>query len=169
MMPEGEMSPALSEQERELYSLGEPEETNPYTWEYDLCSVTLGNFRYRKMSLVRDYAALLENDLNNPGFDAIFSLRPRVVDSAPVELPPLEERFAVLTCDPTQTSAIARARAGKSYIIQGPPGTGKSQTTANLIADYISRGQRVLFVCEKRAGLPESGRSRPGHRAPRSS
>src|SRR5262249_35144642 len=48
---------------------------------------------------------------------------------------------------------IARARTGKSYIIQGPPGTGKSQTIANLIADYVARGRRVLFVCEKRAAI----------------
>jgi len=28
------------------------------------------------------------------------------------------------------------------------PGTGKSQTITNLIADYVARGKRVLFVCE---------------------
>jgi predicted DNA-binding WGR domain protein len=153
MMPEVQASPVVSEQERELYALGEPEDANPYTWEFDLCNVTLGNFRYRKMSLVRDYAALLENGDNNPAFDAIFSLEPRKIDPAPVEALPLEERYPVLTCDPTQASAIARARTGKSYIIQGPPGTGKSQTIANLIADYVARGQRVLFVCEKRAAI----------------
>src|ERR1700704_6383040 len=46
-----------------------------------------------------------------------------------------------------------RAREGGSYIIQGPPGTGKSQTITNLIADYVARGKRVLFVCEKRAAI----------------
>ena len=55
--------------------------------------------------------------------------------------------------DPTQTSAIEEARAGTSYIIQGPPGTGKSQTITNLIADYVARGKRVLFVCEKCAAI----------------
>src|SRR5208337_2155571 len=45
------------------------------------------------------------------------------------------------------------ARQGTSYIIQGPPGTGKSQTITNLIADYVARGKRVLFVCEKRAAI----------------
>ena len=48
---------------------------------------------------------------------------------------------------------MARARTGASYIIQGPPGTGKSQTITNLIADYIARGKRVLFVCAKRAAI----------------
>jgi predicted DNA-binding WGR domain protein len=153
MVPQAEPAPSVSEQDRALYSLDGPVDTNPYTWEFDLCSVTLGNFRYRKMSLVRDYAALLENAHDHPAFDALFSVEPREIESTPIAIPPLEEQYPVLTCDPTQTAAIARARTGKSYIIQGPPGTGKSQTIANLIADYASRGQRILFVCEKRAAI----------------
>jgi hypothetical protein len=153
MAPEAEAAPPVAEQERQLYSLNESEASNPFLWEYDLCSVTLGNFRYRKMSLVRDYAALVDNGAGNVPFDAIFSLEPRTVRSTPITPPPLEDRYPVLTCDPTQTSALAWAWTGQSYIIQGPPGTGKSQTIANLIADYISRGQRVLFVCEKRAAI----------------
>jgi len=35
----------------------------------------------------------------------------------------------------------------------GPPGTGKSQTIANLIADRIAQGKKVLFVSEKMAAL----------------
>ena len=35
----------------------------------------------------------------------------------------------------------------------GPPGTGKSQTIANLIADHVARGQKVLFVSDKMAAL----------------
>ena len=38
-------------------------------------------------------------------------------------------------------------------VIQGPPGTGKSQTIANVIADAVARGKRVLFVSEKMAAL----------------
>src|SRR6185503_10684544 len=34
-----------------------------------------------------------------------------------------------------------------------PPGTGKSQTITNIIGDHLSRGQRVLFVCDKRTAL----------------
>ncbi|WP_333863485.1 AAA domain-containing protein [Chitinophaga sp.] len=48
---------------------------------------------------------------------------------------------------------MLQARKGESYIIQGPPGTGKSQTITNLIADFVARGKKVLFVCEKRAAL----------------
>ncbi|MFM9057497.1 MAG: AAA domain-containing protein, partial [Bacteroidota bacterium] len=38
-------------------------------------------------------------------------------------------------------------------VIQGPPGTGKSQVIANLIAELVARGKRVLFVAEKKAAL----------------
>lgn len=126
---------------------------NPYQWDLDLTTVTLGNFNYRKMSLVRDYNALIEADMPNPAFDRVFSLQPRAVDiEAPAPLP-LAEQWAVVAADATQTAAVALARTGTSYIIQGPPGTGKSQTITNLIADYVGRGQRVLFVCEKRAAI----------------
>ena len=143
----------LIEQERTLFTIEDEPEANPYTWEFDLCGVTLGNFKYRKMSLVRDYAALLESDTPIAAFDAIFSLAPRDVTGEAVETPPLEDRFHVVSCDPTQAGAIAQARGGRSYVIQGPPGTGKSQTITNLIADYVARGRRVLFVCEKRAAI----------------
>lgn len=151
--PQTPASAPVEAQERLLYTLEGESETNPYTWEFDLCSVTLGNFRYRKMSLVRDYSALLEQETANPGFDAIFSQAPReaAADAAPA--PPLEDRYDVVACDPTQAGAIAQARGGGSYVIQGPPGTGKSQTITNLIADYVAQGRRVLFVCEKRAAI----------------
>jgi hypothetical protein len=148
-----EPEPPVVEKERLLYHLQQGGEENPYLWNFDLCSVTLGNFKYRKMSLVRDYETLLGNPAANPAFDAMFSLSPR---SAERQLPPalpLEDRFHVVPSDPTQASAIEEARSGTSYIIQGPPGTGKSQTITNLIADYVAQGRRVLFVCEKRAAI----------------
>lgn len=140
---------------KDLYHLRDADHSrlNPYTWEFDLCNLTLGNFNYRKMSLVRDYANLLENDVASAAFDRIFSLDPRPTDDPPLPSLPVEDQHLVVVGDPTQVSAIARARRADSYIIQGPPGTGKSQTITNLIADYVARGKRVLFVCEKRAAI----------------
>src|SRR6185436_19277929 len=85
-------------------------------------------------------------------FDTVFSLSPKPIEEAPPALD-LADQHLIVSCDATQASAIARARTGASYIIQGPPGTGKSQTITNLLADYVARGQRVLFVCEKRAAI----------------
>jgi hypothetical protein len=127
---------------------------NPYTWDLDLCSVTLSNFNYRKMTLVRDYSQLIERNEPSDAFDRIFSLDARPVDSV---LDPhataVASGFCVVEADETQRAAIARSADGRSYIIQGPPGTGKSQTITNLISDFVSRGKRVLFVCEKRAAI----------------
>lgn len=143
----------VSEKDASLYALHESQGANPYAWDFDLCSLTLGNFNYRKMSLVRDYTQLLEGDLASTAFDTIFSLQPRPAENSEKPALPIEDQFLTVSCDPTQTSAIAHARDGRSYIIQGPPGTGKSQTITNLIADYAARGKRVLFVCEKRAAI----------------
>ncbi|WP_153555575.1 DUF4011 domain-containing protein [Roseimaritima sediminicola] len=59
----------------------------------------------------------------------------------------------ILDCDSSQLEAIAAARSGVSFVLDGPPGTGKSQTIANIIADALSVGRRVLFVSEKIAAL----------------
>ena len=116
--------------------------------------MTLGNFDYQKISLVRDYDSLLEEDVANRAFDALFSAEARPALPGPSSPPPLvDEQFPVVATDATQTATVVRARKGTSFIVQGPPGTGKSQTITNLIADYVARGKRVLFVCEKRAAI----------------
>lgn len=141
------------ESANEMFALRGTENRNPYSWDFDLCGITLGNFNYRKMTLVRDYSKLIETDMASDAFDTVFSLQPKAPEeTAPAALPPNEQHL-IVPCDATQASAIARARTGASYIIQGPPGTGKSQTITNLIADYVARGKRVLFVCEKRAAI----------------
>ena len=149
-----EPEPPAAEKERLLYHMQEGGEENPYVWNFDLCSVTLGNFKYRKMSLVRDYETLVGQARQATRRSTPrFRLMPRAAERQLPPAVPLEERYHVVPSDPTQASAIEEARAGTSYIIQGPPGTGKSQTITNLIADYVARGKRVLFVCEKRAAI----------------
>ena len=148
-----EPPPDVVETEKSFFHIRDASEDNPYLWNFDLCSLTLANFRYRRMSLVRDYEAIVDDGSLSPAFEGTFSLSPRPVGRELPPVPPLAERFDVVPCDPTQAIAIAEARRGVNYIIQGPPGTGKSQTITNLIADFVARGQRVLFVCEKRAAI----------------
>lgn len=127
---------------------------NPANWELDFCCVTLANLRYRRMSLGRDFDRLIDEDKANRAFDAAFDIKPGIAPrNWTGQAGLLQERFDVLPADPTQAAAVVHARSGDSYIIQGPPGTGKSQTIANLIADFVMRGKRVLFVCEKRAAV----------------
>ena len=59
----------------------------------------------------------------------------------------------VLNADSTQMIAIEKALRGESLVIRGPPGTGKSQTIANLIAEFIANGKKILFVSQKIAAL----------------
>jgi predicted DNA-binding WGR domain protein len=143
----------VAETERKTFSIVEDSLGNPYSWEFDLCSLTLANFNYRKMTLVRDYSQLISSDLPNAAFDRVFSLEPKAVEAPPIPVLPPSQQHLIIAADATQTGAIARARTGESFIIQGPPGTGKSQTITNLIADYVALGKRVLFVCEKRAAI----------------
>ncbi len=145
--------PAVVETEKQFFEIDAGAESNPYDWTFDLCNVTLANFKYRRMSLVRDYEELLENGESNPAFDAVFSLETRKIEKEIAQPLSLDDRYDVVPCDPTQAMAISEAVSGKNYIIQGPPGTGKSQTITNLIADFVARDKRVLFVCEKRAAI----------------
>ncbi len=135
-----------------MYTLRAEGDSNPYAWDLDLCSVTLANFNYRTLSLVRDYDALAAEPRPNPAFDEMFSAAPRDVPG-PGEAIPLAERYLVVPADGSQVTALSQARADDNFVIQGPPGTGKSQTITNLVADFVARGKRVLFVCQKRAAL----------------
>lgn len=150
--PTADEAGKVMETERQMFSLRDGHNQNPYSWDFDLCNLTIGNFNYRKMTLVRDFTKLIETDMASGAFDTVFSLTPKPPEVTP---PPLElvDQHLIIACDATQASAVARARTGASYIIQGPPGTGKSQTITNLIADYVAKGKRVLFVCEKRAAI----------------
>ncbi|TCJ16583.1 DUF4011 domain-containing protein [Flaviaesturariibacter flavus] len=125
---------------------------NPYHWDFDVCNVVLGNFNYKKMSLVRDYNLVAEEGIDHKVFEDLFSKHPKEAEGAAVVNDPAEW-YHVVSADPTQSKAVLQARTGKSYIIQGPPGTGKSQTITNLIADFLANNKTVLFICEKRAAL----------------
>lgn len=139
--------------ETTTYGLDTTGDANPYAWDVDLCALTVANFNYRTMSLVRDFNELLADGATSAAFDRVFSLEPRPLDPPRPRTLPLTERYLVLPADDSQVAAVARAREGTSFVIQGPPGTGKSQTITNLVADYVARGKRVLFVCQKRAAI----------------
>ncbi|ARU04589.1 DNA helicase [Comamonas serinivorans] len=66
---------------------------------------------------------------------------------------PPQAVFSPLPADSSQLSAVMAAAQGKDFVLIGPPGTGKSQTIANLIAQCLAEGKRVLFVAEKIAAL----------------
>lgn len=139
--------------DREFYTMDEGE-TNPFIWEFDTCNMVIGNFNYKKMSLVRDYNQVIDNELNSQVFDQLFAdLSQRNFKAETNSVNAFTKTYNVVASDPTQNKAVLLSEAGENYIIQGPPGTGKSQTIANLVANFVANGKKILFVCEKRAAL----------------
>ena len=122
----------------------------------------LANFQFAKMAMVEDLKKNSEVMKSSRIIAAIAghmaSRRELAEASVNIEPAQLDERpasddYLVLDADSTQQRAIVAVGKGQSCVVQGPPGTGKSQTIANLIAQSVGEGRRVLFVAEKRAAL----------------
>ncbi len=115
----------------------------------------LGLFPQAGSYLVPDYITLL-GDKSKLDLSSLFSGQ-NFDDSTPEFgfLSSLKEEQTVtpFKIDAFQENALKAIKSGKSLVIQGPPGTGKSQLISNVMADYASRGKRVLLVCQKRAAL----------------
>jgi very-short-patch-repair endonuclease len=125
-------------------------------------AVTLGNFAFQKMAMVKD---LQDRASDLPIHDLIAAIagdskaksdvNANQVDPDPREFDDIspENEFLVLDADSSQQRAISAVIADQSRVIHGPPGTGKSQTITNLIASLAASGRRVLFVAEKKAAI----------------
>ena len=125
----------------------------------------LGRFAFPKIAMWQDLGDHIQSIANNSICRSIagnISDDPQVAFGDPASVPdpsqlddavPPGEIKAILDCDSSQLEAIVAAKKGISFVLDGPPGTGKSQTIANIIADALSVGKRVLFVSEKVAAL----------------
>ncbi|WP_083450010.1 AAA domain-containing protein [Luteipulveratus mongoliensis] len=121
-------------------------------------SLVLGTFSYAKLPMVTDLTA--QGDAL-AAHDVIAALAgdPDAIEAVRAEAPErigesiLDDERLVLDADTSQQAVIEAVSAGSHLVVKGPPGTGKSQTIANLIATLAARGQRVLFVAEKRAAI----------------
>ena len=122
---------------------------------------TIGAFNFLTLLLIKDF----ENHLELYGEHPIIQI---LSGGKPSDLPELknipqakelddvvdpESVFEILDADSSQQEAIEAAKRGVSFVLQGPPGTGKSQTIANIIAEFMMAGKKVLFVSQKMAAL----------------
>ncbi len=123
----------------------------------------IGMFSFQKYVMYRD---LLDNEKTVAAHPLIRSLAEKrlteELSGDELEVPDfgqLDEvqspkaAFSILDSDATQRRCLEAARRGQSFVMHGPPGTGKSQTIANLVAEAIAAGKKILFVSEKAAAL----------------
>lgn len=133
-------------------------------WEVqDRCA--LGRFAFPKIAMWQDLGEHVDSVLVNAlcrsigGDETVPPQRSFGFSSPLPEAARLDDEVVpgeiktILDCDSSQLEAILAARRGVSFVLDGPPGTGKSQTIANIIADALSEGRRVLFVSEKVSAL----------------
>ncbi|WP_426489669.1 DUF3320 domain-containing protein [Hymenobacter sp. 102] len=138
-------------------------------WSVAADAITLSFFSFSKLMLYRDLdpttwptaeggtSALLAH----PAIRALLDQETGFTDAPPSvdegafldTESPAYELNQVLDADSSQLLALLAVQEGRNLIVQGPPGTGKSQTIANLLAEAIGAGKRVLFVAEKMAAL----------------
>ena len=136
-------------------------------WQVEENNIALGFFSFGKFILWRDLdpsiwpsgATLLDhpsiNSLLGPG-KSFRDSRPDFALNDKTFLdnePTVSNLHQVLDADSSQLLALVAVQEGRNLVIQGPPGTGKSQTIANLLAEAIGAGKKVLFVAEKMAAL----------------
>jgi hypothetical protein len=115
----------------------------------------LGVFPQAGSQLVPDYLKLIESE-SFADLEEFFSQR--MLDSGkPIEQwvsSVKEEKIHTpFPQDAYQEHTLRVVKDGRSVVVQGPPGTGKSQLIANLIADGIASGKKILMVCQKRVAL----------------
>ena len=138
-------------------------------WAVEPDAIALGFFSFSKLMLYRDLdpttwpgtAAGVSTLLAHPAIGALLGTETGFADAAPSvgetafldTESPAAELHQVLDADSSQLLALLAVQEGRNLVIQGPPGTGKSQTIANLLAEAIGAGKKVLFVAEKMAAL----------------
>lgn len=134
-------------------------------WVVSPNTITLGFFSFSKLMLYRDLdpaAWPAENQLlHHPSIQALLGPETGFTDAPPTldettfldTESPAHELHQVLDADSSQLLALLAVHEGRNLVVQGPPGTGKSQTIANLLAEAIGAGKKVLFVAEKMAAL----------------
>ncbi|PVD18073.1 hypothetical protein V512_014465 [Mesotoga sp. Brook.08.105.5.1] len=122
--------------------------------------VALGVFSFAKLAMYKDLENYEDMIFENSVLRTIAEGKPLIApDNEHDELPDLDVEndplncYQILDADSSQQEAILAVKSGQDLVIQGPPGTGKSQTIANIIAESLSQGKRVLFVSEKMAAL----------------
>lgn len=132
-------------------------------WTVERDDIQLGFFSFGKFMIYNDLdnskwpetKKPIKNNLLTQLFETGFSDSPLATDEhTHIDTETnADELFQVVDADSSQILTMLATHEGRNLVIQGPPGTGKSQTIANIIANAIGQGKKVLFVAEKMAAL----------------
>jgi superfamily I DNA and/or RNA helicase len=133
-------------------------DTEKYGWTISKNEIYFGIFSFQKLSMYQDLNRNKDLILKHPVVRAIAGDNydydvEKIIYGKELDKIDMKKNLFVLDADSTQKEAIIAAKNGISFILQGPPGTGKSQTIANIIAQQLADGKKVLFVSEKSAAL----------------
>jgi very-short-patch-repair endonuclease len=118
----------------------------------------IGLFSFLKINIFKDIVKHEDKLLENPITHALMNKESLLCNDMPdheIEIDTIspKEQYQVLDADSSQQEAIIASKKRISFVLQGPPGTGKSQTIANIIAEGLADGKKILFVSEKQAAL----------------
>ncbi|MHC4833943.1 MAG: AAA domain-containing protein, partial [Planctomycetota bacterium] len=109
----------------------------------------LGLYRWQNAAVLRDLEEICEETSCPEPLDGFLEGRPR--PQPPADEPEEFDRHLVTDADYSQARVVWASRDAEGLVMHGPPGTGKSQTIVNVVADALSRGERVLMVSQKDA------------------
>lgn len=118
-----------------------------------VCSAVLFHVTFSGQAIGEDLRQLKVLSPSGTALESMLRLKEKAQYEAPVPSVAEIDRYLTVASDPSQESAILKARQGPGLLVEGPPGTGKSQTIVNMVADAIGHKKSLLIVCQKHAAL----------------
>jgi len=140
-------------EQRQLKSLPPPAYEIPLSTLELHCSAVLFHVTFSGQAIGEDLRQLKVLSPSGTALESMLRLKEKAQFETPVESGAEIDRFLTVASDPSQESAVLKARHEPGLLIEGPPGTGKSQTIVNMVGDAIGRRKSLLIVCQKHAAL----------------
>lgn len=142
-----------SAEQRQLKMLPAPDYEIPPGTSQLLSSAVFFHVMFSGQAIGEDLRQLKVLSPSGTALESMLRLKERSQFEAPIEQVAEIDRYLTVASDPSQESAVLKARQEPGLLVEGPPGTGKSQTIVNMVADAIGRKKSLLIVCQKHAAL----------------
>ena len=125
----------------------------------------IGSFPQGESAIYQDYENLIKEIQNGNTNDFISDILDEIDEPPNYDEDDLDKNIEkldeiqdedlnlILPSDSSQDQVVLASQHRKATLVRGPPGTGKSQVIVNIISNALSKNQKVLVVCQKRAAL----------------